>query len=129
MLQLGLSRVVTWLGSRFKKQRIMAQNLIVPTPLRDDLQSYAQLIRLMHSGSKRPLDLHLLIMMMVHKQRELLRWQSLLPFGSHNIVLFRNLLTSLFSSFDIPNFCLNCPFLSLQSAGCLDFCLSLLFDF
>src|SRR4051812_29948293 len=31
MLQLGLSRVVTWLGSRFKKQRIEAQILFVPT--------------------------------------------------------------------------------------------------
>ena len=31
MLQLGLLRVITWPGSRFKKQGIKAQNLFVPT--------------------------------------------------------------------------------------------------
>ena len=31
MLQLGLLRVITWPGSRFKKQRIKAQILFVPT--------------------------------------------------------------------------------------------------
>ena len=31
MLQLVLLRVITWPGSRFKKQRIKAQNLFVPT--------------------------------------------------------------------------------------------------
>ena len=31
MLQLGILRVISWPGSRFKKQRIKAQNLFVPT--------------------------------------------------------------------------------------------------
>src|SRR4051812_7031273 len=45
LLQLGLLRVVTWPGSRFKKQRIKAQILLNPPLLRDVLQSYVQLVR------------------------------------------------------------------------------------
>ena len=36
MLQLRLSRVIMFPGSRFKKQRIKAQNLFVPTRSRSN---------------------------------------------------------------------------------------------
>ena len=105
VLQLGLLRVITWHGSRFKKQRIKAQNLFVPARspwCSSNLNS-----------ANRALDL-----------AESLLWYSgdgsdfdnLFWIGSH-FFLLRVCRTSFFFDFIIPIFCLNCFFLNLQSAG------------
>ena len=52
LFQLGLSRVVTWPGSRFEKERIYGSKLFGAHPLHDVLRSYAQLTQTIHSDYK-----------------------------------------------------------------------------
>src|SRR3954468_1094684 len=75
MLQLGLLKVVTWPGSRFKETKDSGSKFICTHPnLRDVLQSYAQLTT--HLVSKRIWGIMTLPFMMVQKPKVYLQRQS-----------------------------------------------------
>ena len=121
LLQLGLLKVVTWLGSWLLKQKdIRLKVYFNPPLLHDDLQSYVQLIHT-HSSFVR-------IKMVI---QGLLEWQPpyfifldvgdplILVWWSLNLVLFffaGGFSLPLLIFVLIPNFCMDL-FLKLQSIG------------
>ena len=121
MLQLGLLRVITWPGSWFKKQRIKAQDLFVPTLslwCPSVLCSVNRAFRIPFELWSIVLDVLVMVQILkVYLKKAVILYSFFLP----------RICSNLFFGFTIHVFFLNCFFLWLQLAGCHNVCfLSLL---